>query len=407
MFKYRLKKIIWLTAISAVVLFFSSPLALQAAGPKVYFFYGDGCPHCGKQEIFFEDLLTQQPDLEIESLEIYKNKENLNLLLEVGKNLPADISGVPFTLVGKNYVSGFSSPQTTGRQIEDYIAYCRAVECEDVVALIRSNSENLPNQQESGQNPSSDAWPEKISLPLFGELTVKNLSLPVLTIAIAALDGFNPCAMWVLIFLIGLLLGLDNWKRRWLLGLVFLVTSATVYFIFMAAWLNFILFLGVVLWVRLAIGILAVGGGLANLKQYWQNPTGACKVTAPTKRKLFFEKLKEYALKQQLWLALLGIIALAFAVNLVELICSAGLPAIYTQILVLSDLPVWQYYAYLLLYVLIFLLDDILVFVIAMTTLQLTGLSTKYSRYSNLIGGLIMLLLGILLIFRPEWLMFG
>jgi threonine/homoserine/homoserine lactone efflux protein len=102
-----------------------------------------------------------------------------------------------------------------------------------------------------------------------------------------------------------------------------------------------------------------------------------------------------------------GLILLAFAVNLVELICSAGFPVIYLQILSLTPLPFWQYYLYLAFYIFVFMLDDTIVFVVAMITLQLMGVGTKYKRLSNLIGGVLMLILGLLLIFRPEALMFG
>ena len=106
-------------------------------------------------------------------------------------------------------------------------------------------------------------------------------------------------------------------------------------------------------------------------------------------------------------IALVGIVLLAAAVNLVELVCSAGLPAVYTQVLILSGLPAWQYYVYLLLYIIFFMLDDLFVFFIAMSTLKMAFISAKYTRYSNAIGGILMLIIGILLIFRPDWLFFG
>lgn len=193
----------------------------------------------------------------------------------------------------------------------------------------------------------------------------------------------------------------------WLLGVTFIVTSSFVYFLFMAAWLNIILFLGFVIWVRLAIGAVAIVGGGYHLKKGLDSRDGGCEVTGDEKRRAVFEKLKEIAKDKSILLALGGIILLAFAVNLVELVCSAGFPAVYTQVLALSDLPAWQYYGYILLYILFFMLDDIIVFVIAMATLKLTGISTKYSKYSNVIGGALMVIIGILLIFRPEWLMFG
>jgi cytochrome c biogenesis protein CcdA len=119
------------------------------------------------------------------------------------------------------------------------------------------------------------------------------------------------------------------------------------------------------------------------------------------------DRFKAVISTQKFWLALGGIVLLSFLVNLVELICSAGFPVVYLQILSLTPMPFWQYYLYLLLYIVIFMLDDIIVFVVAMITLQLMGVTTRYKRLSNLIGGVLMLLIGLLLIVKPGWLMFG
>jgi hypothetical protein len=213
--------------------------------------------------------------------------------------------------------------------------------------------------------------------------------------------------MWTLLFLISLLLGLKSRKRMWLIGIVFISASAFCYFLFMAAWLNLIIFLGLVVWVRLFIGGIALAGGSYSIKKGIKNKDGGCEIAGSEKRQTTFKRLREIVGKNNLWLALGGIILLAFAVNLVELVCSAGLPAVYTQVLALSDLATWQYYGYILLYILFFMLDDLIIFAIAMITLKLTGFSTKYSRYSNLIGGALMIIIGLLLIFKPEILMFG
>ena len=233
-----------------------------------------------------------------------------------------------------------------------------------------------------------------------------HLSLPVLTFVVALLDGFNPCAMWTLLFLISLLLGMNDRKRMWLLGTTFIAASALVYFLFLAAWLNLFLFLGFIVWVRLVVGLVALVTGGYFLRDYVVNKTGQCQVIGNRRQKTM-EKIRKIIKKKLLLLSLLGIIILAFAVNLVELICSAGLPAIYTQILSLAQLPKWQYYLYLIFYILIFMLDDLIIFFIAMITLQAVGIQSKYSRLSHLIGGILMLIIGCLLLFKPEWLMFG
>ena len=265
----------------------------------------------------------------------------------------------------------------------------------------------------TGANPAcigadKPTVPETLTLPVFGQVNLKYLSLGAITVIIGALDGFNPCAMWVLVFLINLLLGLDDRKKMWILGSAFIIASGAVYFLFMTAWLNILIFLGFIFWIRIIIGLVALLAGGYNLKEYWTDASGACTLSQGARRQRTMDRLKETVIStRKFWLALGGIVLLAFLVNLVELICSAGFPVVYLQILSLTPMPFWQYYLYLLLYILIFMLDDIIVFVVAMLTLQLMGVTTRYKRLSNLIGGVLMLLIGVLLIFKPGWLMFG
>jgi hypothetical protein len=278
----------------------------------------------------------------------------------------------------------------------------------DVVAefapTLPKKSPSVPKENPWKDTPKS--LPREISFPLIGKINLTSLSLPLIAVVIGTLDGFNPCAMWVLLFLISLLLNSQDKRRRWLLGSTFIIASGLVYFFFMSAWLNILLFIGFIVWVRLAIAIFALGAGAFSLNRFWQHHTG-CLVESDEKRKKTFEKLKKIAYDKNLLVALFGIIALAFAVNLVELFCSAGFPAIFTQILTLNQLPPSQYYFYILLYIFFFMLDDIIVFVIAMKTLEVTGISTKYAKYSHLIGGLLMVIIGALLIIKPEFLMFN
>jgi len=385
----------------------TSALAQEKLSPdsdrevNLYFFWANGCPHCSDEKPFLEKLEQKYSSLTAHSFEVTSSKENVDLLKKVGKELSANVSGVPFTVVGDHYFAGWYDEQTTGAAIEEAIQYALQNGCYDTVGNIISPAVSGSKYQ------GEKKIPEKINLPIVGEIKTKDFSLPILTILIAGLDGFNPCAMWVLLFLISLLLRIEDKKRRWTLGFAFIVSSAFIYFLFMSAWLNLFLFLGFVLWVRIAIGLVALAAGGYNLKEYFTDKAGKCKVTDDEKKRKIFEKLKNITQEKRFWLALVGIILLAFAVNLVELICSAGLPAVYTQILALSPLEKWQYYAYLSLYIFIFMLDDLIVFFIAMKTLEITGATTKYTRASHLVGGIIMVIMGILLLFRPEWLMFG
>lgn len=441
-----LKKFFLLAAFTLVLLTGALPQASFAAPSErvdVLFFWGKGCPHCAKEDPFLDFMARKYPKVNLQKFEVWDNSENLRLMIQTGERLGANVSGVPFTVVGERYFIGWMDEFTTGRQIED--AIIKSVEdlnpppekpASQITPPETSPAPNLQPPESStsaasttgipdnetgvGQGrapslptPTEEARasgmviPEKLNLPFIGEIKTSSLSLPVLTLALGALDGFNPCAMWTLLFLIGLLLNMQNKRRMWILGGAFIGASASVYFLFMAAWLKLLLFIGFVFWVRVAIGLVALAGGGYNLKEFFSNPESVCKVTGSEKRRRVFDRLKDITHEQKFWLALVGIILLAFAVNLVELICSAGLPVLFTQILALSGIAAWQHYLYMLLYIFVFMLDDLLVFIIAMTTLQITGVTSKYSRFSHLIGGILMLVMGLMLIFRPEWLMFG
>jgi len=356
----------------------------------------------------------ENPDLEVRYFEIYFNESNAKLFQLAGQKLGIDVSAVPMTVVGNESISGFGGAETTGKKIEDAIDNCRQEGCKDNIGAILAGEEvNIETadsaEQSSAESDANDeeSIPEEIDLPLFGTIKTKDFSIPVLTILIAGVDGFNPCAMWVLIFLITLLLGLKDRRKMWILGIVFLAASAGVYYIFMAAWLNIFLFVGAIFWVRLAVAAVALVGGIYSIRSFYVNRDSGCKVTNTEQRKKLTDRFREVLNRRSLWWAAIGLVGLAFLVNLIELLCSAGLPAIYTNILSMSALPASHYYWYLLLYCLIFLADDIIIFALAMVTLKVTGVSTKYGRWASLIGGVIMLLIAVMLLFFPELLMFG
>lgn len=392
------------------------PIFVQAQSQKVqiHFFHSNSCPHCADEKLFLNDLLEEHPNLfELKSYEL-SDQDNRIILQSFADKLDVDVRGVPFTVIGDQYFMGFYNAETTGEQIK-LTALSMIEQPEFTPPSFQMPEESTDTEMEGelivdNNKPEEqrlDNGDDNIDLPTPMGVNLNNFSLPIITIVLGVLDGFNPCAMWALIFLISLLLGMKDKKRMWIFGSSFIVTSALVYYLFMAAWLNLILWLGFIFWLRLLIAMVAVGGGLYNIRNFFTNKDGSCKVSGSEKKKKVFDKLKDITGRQQFWLALGGIVLLAIAVNMVELVCSAGLPAVYAQVLAINNLATWQYYAYIALYVLFFMLDDLLVFFVAMTTLHMTGLSTKYARFSNIIGGTLMLLIGLALAFRPELLNFS
>jgi len=376
---------------------------------NVYFFYSDTCPHCAKERVYISEIKDDYQNVIFNEYEVTANSELFNKFNAV---TGYQLTGVPATFIGEQFFVGWASADITGQQMRQLIEGCLARGCEDVGQKIISGEIEFTEEGEEGEeNEQAVQQLESdnlvVDIPLFGEVDLSKYSIFGLTAVLAAVDGFNPCAMWVLLILISMLLGMQDRKRMWILGLSFIAASALVYFLFLAAWFNFFKFIGVVRWVQALVGFFAFGVGIFYLRRFWKSRPGQCEVTNPEQRRKITERMKKIVYERGIWLALAGIIGLAFVVNLIELACSAGLPAIFTQVLALNELVGWQYYGYLLLYIFIFMLDDMVIFAVAMVTLKAVGTTGKYSRYATLIGGVIILIIGILLVLKPEWVMFG
>ncbi len=369
----------------------------------VHYFRAEGCPHCEDAGRFLARLAADDPRIVIRDYEVELDEAGREAFTRVIESLNLTQVSAPFIVVGDWAIAGYHRDEWTGAEIERRIAACLAVPCPDPVGRLLAEG-SLP--EGATVTVFVTSVPDEISIPFLGTVHTASLSLPALTVVLAALDGFNPCAMWALVFLLGLLLGMEDQKRVWILGLAFLAGSALVYFLIMTAWLNMLLAFGMLVWIRIAVGLVALGGAGYNLYDFFANPEAACHISHSGSRRQILERLKSMALKERLWPALVGVVLLAVAVNLIEFVCSAGIPAVYTQILTLSSLPLWHYYAYLLLYIVVFMADDILIFGAAVTTLQMTGLGTRYARASRLLGGLILGAIGLALLFRPQWLTF-
>lgn len=359
----------------------------------VYLFYSSSCVHCKAENAFLDDLQEQYGDtIDIKKYEVTQNETNNNYLKLVKERVDSTSSGVPFTVIGEKYYVGYSNTigSTMKNTIDSYIESMKGQVSDD----------------DSDKEEDETVTDEKnnIDLPLLGEVDAKQVSLPLVAVILGTIDGFNPCAMWILLFLINMLFAMKDRKKMWLLGIIFLFTSAFVYFLAMLG-LSVVIGMTAVAWVRTVIALVAIIGGIVNLNSYLKTPKDGCHVVDEKKRKKYFTRIKRFTNEQNLFLAIIGVIALAASVNLVELACSAGFPTIFISMLELNGISGMGSILYILLYIIFFLIDDIVIFVIAMTTLKISGITTKYNRMSHLIGGIIMVIIGLLLIFKPEWIM--
>jgi len=375
---------------------------------NIYMFYSKTCPHCSAERELFDELEDKYDNIRVYKYEISKDG-NAALYEEIAGLYDTSAGTVPCTFIGEKVYKGFSY-ENSKKKFMAVIEFYSNHGYKDIVGEYIGGIE-LPSY-EIDESVDIDEYLSNYGSNIVSflgfNIETKDLALPVVSVLIGLVDGFNPCAMWVLLFLISMLIGMKDKKRMWTLGITFLMTSAFIYLLFMLAWLNVASLLTSINWVRLLIGLVAIGGAIINLYGYFKNRKNeGCTVVDDKKRNKIFGRIKKFTQEKNLLLAIVGVMALAVSVNVIELACSAGLPAMFIEILSVNNLSIVQEIVYIALYMLFFLMDDLIVFFIAMRTMQLTGFSTKYGKLSKLVGGILLLLIGLLLIFKPEWLMFN
>lgn len=423
-----MKKILKFLIVFAVFLLLQVSAKADEKVINIHLFYGNGCPHCAAEEEFLSDYLKDRTDVKLYKYEVWYDSHNQELLSKVQKEMgTTNKNGVPFTVIGKKTIVGYADG-VTDEQIKDAINYYLNNDYRDYAGEITGKVKKAEVKEDTTKDESktedkkenkiekaddtkdSDQTDENVTVPVLGKINAKKVSLPILAVVLGFVDGFNPCAMWILIFLITMLFNMKDRKKMWILGLTFILTSGIVYLMFMLAWLNLATFISKIAFIRLLIAVIALVVGLINVYKYidsLKKKDEGCDVVDKKDRKKIMEKIISITHEKKFIIALLGIMVLAASVNIIELMCSIGIPLLFTQILAMNNLSTFSYMIYMFIYIFFFLIDDIVIFVISMVTLKVTGLSTKYTKYSHLIGGIIMLIIGLLLIIKPELLMFN
>lgn len=374
---------------------------------KLYFFHGKGCPHCAEEKKFLNNIKKKYSNLKVIKYEVWYDDSNAELLEKIKNEMDVKGTGVPVTVIGDTIILGYGSG--TSEKIRRAIEYYQKEEYRDAVSEILAGTYE---KRDSNIDPFSKMEEKSdkemtVKIPIFGKVNLKKVSLITAAVVIGFIDGFNPCAMWVLLFLISILIGMKNRRRMWVLGLTFLFTSALVYMLIMLSWIQVAVKITAIIWIRNLIALIALGGGIFNLYQFLKTKDDSgCQIVDDKKRKKIFKKIRKFTSEKSFFLALLGVMGLAVSINLVELACSAGLPLVFTELLALNHVNSFMKFLYTVIYIIFFLIDDLIIFFIAMFTMRVTGISSKYNKYSHFLGGIIMLLVGLLLLFKPEWLMF-
>lgn len=346
---------------------------------NIYLFYSKICPHCQKEEKYFETLKEKYQDkINIYTYEVTENKTNNEIMKSLKKELKENSQGVPFTIIGSKTFLGYD--ESFNERIENTI---------DSYLNENTTTDNI------------------YTIPILGKVEAKNASIILIAIILGFIDGFNPCAMWILLLLINMCISIKDKKKMLIVCLTFIITSGIIYFLSMLG-IGFILDLTTISYIRNIIAILAIILGIYNLYTYLKTrkQTG-CHVVKKEKRKTIITKINNILNNKNTLLMFGGTIILATSVSLVEMACSLGFPTIFLELLSINNIHSFLKVTYLLIYILFYLIDDIVVLFLSIKAFETKGISTKYNKYVHLIGGLIMILMGVLLIFKPEWIMFN
>jgi glutaredoxin len=347
--------------------------------PDIEVFVRAGCPHCEAAKTFLDELRRERPSLRIVLHDVAVDSAQRQRLATLAAERGITGIGVPAFLIGEELIIGFRSADTTGAEIRAQL-----------------------DQQTQGAAPPPAV--ESIQTKWFGPLHVRELGLPLFTIVIGLLDGFNPCAMWVLLFLLSLLVNLQDRRKMALVAGTFVLVSGLIYFAFMVAWLNMFLLIGFSRAVQLGLSGIAFFIGAVNVKDFFALDRGISLNIPESAKPGLYARIRRILQADNLAGALAGIVVLAGLVNLVELLCTAGFPALYTQILTLRQMPSWEYYGYLGLYNLAYIFDDSLMLAIAVITLSRRKLQERAGRWLKLTSGIVMAGLGAILLLQPKWL---
>jgi thiol-disulfide isomerase/thioredoxin len=391
----------------------------------IYFFWGDGCPHCAAAKPVFQALASNNPSIDLKMYEIYYVEENQNLFALFGERYGMTPRYIPTIFIGDQYWEGWSDEIQA--DVLTAVNNCLKSGCTDKGADLAANTGELTvwttevptTELEPTLEPTvaptieptfeptkvssepSDA--KTIKLPLIGEVNLSHESLFVSTLLISFVDGFNPCSIWVLSMLLAITLHTGSRKKVLLIGLIFLTVTALIYALFIAGLFTVFTVVSFVGWIEVVVALVALFFSLVNIKDYfWYKEGVSLTISEKEKPGLFQRMRKVLEAGDSTWGLIGGTIVLAAGVSLVEFSCTAGFPVLWTNLLTSQHVPVITFILLLLVYMFIYQIDELGIFIAAVVSLKSNKMEEKHGRILKLIGGVLMLSLAIVMLVKPS-----
>ena len=347
----------------------------------MHFFWGDGCAHCAAQKPYNDQLLADHPYLVIESYETYYSQENQRKFQEIAAEYGIQARGVPTTFIEGYHWSGFAGERMY-------------LEMNDTITLL---AQNLTTDEPSRTDST-------LTLPLIGEINLAESSLLLTTIIIAFIDGFNPCSLWLLTFLLGILLLTKSRRTMIIVGGTFLLVTATAYGAFIAGLFSVFQYTSMIAPIRYIVGTIAFVFAAVNIKDFFAYKKGISFTISDDHKPGLFKKMRGIMRPGQSTASMVAATALlALGVTLIELPCTAGFPVLWSSLVALQNPGLVGFIGLLAVYILIYLSIEIIILVSAIVTLNKLVFTEMHGRVLKLFGGMIMLFLAIGFVFAYEF----
>ena len=386
----------------------------QSKKVKIEYFGRKDCKNCANLEKFLKELSTKRDDFEYVEHKIDESNEEKVFFDETTSKLKL-VKGTPIIYIDGHIIQGFNTADTTGKEIENLI---NSGKRKDKILTLKEYVESgqTGNVSSNGAVCTGDIVCEVpgltkgaenqvlVNIPIINKtVDLTNYSLLTMSIILGTIDGFNPCAMWVLVLFLTALIAVGNKVKMFRVAGLFILAEAVMYFFILNAWIYAWDFVGLDKWVTPLVGIVGIIGGIFFIRNYLKKgDTLECEVTDFEQRAKISKKIKDIANKPFTLLTALAIIGLALSVNVIEFACSVGIPQTYTKILQINEVPFWTRQFYTFIYIIGYMIDDIIVFGFALMSVNKLQLTTKYSKWVNLFGGILMIILGLIMLIKPS-----
>ena len=401
----------WLSKIGVAAFLLAVSLGLMVVRPTqaqsgtqehrvaVYLFWGDGCPHCAAEKPVLEELAQKYPQIDLRLYEVWYVDENQTHFINMAKAYGFEPSGVPTTFIGDKYWVGYNDDLKA--EFEETIQACIQNGCADkgvgIIPGIEAPKEPVAEGGEAQMGGS-----HVIKVPLLGQIDLDKQSLFVSTLLIAFVDGVNPCSVWVLTMLLALTLHTGSRRKVMIIGVIFLTVTAAVYALFIAGLFTIFTVVSFVGWIQVVVSLVALFFAAVNIKDYFWYKEGLSFTISDDKKPGIFQRMRRIMDASESLPAMAGAtVVLAAGVSLVEFSCTAGFPVVWTNMLTTQKVGAGLFVALLLVYMLIYQLDELVIFFTAVYSLKASKLEEKHGRILKLIGGILMLTISIVMLVNP------